>query len=88
MPYVYKPNPQLGTWVHKRRVDFPKNTLSEDHIAQVGTLGSGPAKELQLNRIGFAWEISDNSVAFTEIWMTRCSELVEYKSKFRNCNVH
>jgi hypothetical protein len=75
VPKGYKPNLQLGKWVHRQRDRFKDKLLSEDRIAK-------------LNEIGFAWDAwSRVSKYYTDAWFTRYNELMEYKRETGNCDV-
>ena len=63
---------KLGTWVNNQRKVFMADSLAQDRIDR-------------LNSIGFNW--APQKLESEGLWNTRFSELVEYKAKHGDCNV-
>ena len=63
---------RLGVWVSNQRVNYKADTLSQDRIDQ-------------LNSIGFKWALKEGGKIVP--WETRFDELIEYKAKHSDCNV-
>ena len=71
VPYNYKANLKLGTWVSTQR--STKETMREN-------------RRNQLNSIGFVWSLKHEPTR-SDLWEVRFQELVEYKRVHRDCNV-
>ena len=63
---------KLGNWVRRQRQAYMANSLAQDHINQ-------------LNSIGFKWAMKESVP--TVPWETRFNELFQYKTKHGDCNV-
>ena len=63
---------RLGVWVSNQRVNYKADTLAQDRIDQ-------------LNSIGFKWALKEGGKIVP--WETRFDELIEYKAKHSDCNV-
>jgi len=81
-PTHYKPNKELGYWVHTQRRQYrllkegKYSTMTDERISK-------------LEKIGFSWDASHLSPAQPndDAWNQRHSELVEYKEKHGDCLV-
>ena len=81
VPFNYKENPQLGSWVSRQRKLYTelqvgkKNELTEERIKQ-------------LDNIGFTWVIDRfNTPQLQEQWSNRFQELKDYKAQHGDCCV-
>lgn len=74
VPQKYPPNPSLGTWVNKQRMEYKmfceggKHSLSE-------------TKRQKLESIGFDWGKRKGDAS----WEQKFQELQEYKANFKDC---
>mmetsp|Transcript_13386 Transcript_13386/g.17033 ORF Transcript_13386/g.17033 Transcript_13386/m.17033 type:complete len:429 (-) Transcript_13386:177-1463(-) len=76
VPQTYAPNPKLGVWVNKQRMEH-KNR--ED--GNISTLTDERLERLQ--GIGFRWAKRRGQVR----WDEKYAELIQYAAKFGNCHV-
>lgn len=76
VPQTYPPNPSLGLWVNKQRMEH-KNRDDRN----VSTLTDERLERLQ--SIGFRWAKRRGQVR----WDEKYNELLEYANKFGNCHV-
>eukprot|EP00985_Skeletonema_marinoi_P016979 scaffold9241_cov135-Skeletonema_marinoi.AAC.2 len=76
VPQTYAPNPKLGVWVNKQRME-QKNR--ED--GNISTLTDERLERLQ--SIGFRWAKRRGQVR----WDEKYGELIQYAAKFGNCHV-
>ena len=63
---------KLGTWVSKQRAAYKADSLAQDRIER-------------LDSIGFKWAFVEQSAKVP--WETQFNELVEYKANHGDCNV-
>jgi hypothetical protein len=69
VPWKYKQNPQLGSWVSDQRKLRKSGNLKEERIAK-------------LNEVGFIWEADTRSKE--QRWEDSMSQLLEFKEKYRH----
>ena len=76
VPQKYPPNPQLGVWVNKQRME--KKFLDENQKSSIT-----PYKLQALEQIGFVWAKRKGQPS----WDARFAELKAYLEKHGDCNV-
>jgi len=76
VPQTYPPNPKLGVWVNKQRVEHKNlddgkiSTLTDERLER-------------LEGIGFRWAKRRGKVR----WEEKYNELLQYKARFGHCHV-
>lgn len=83
VPLKYEPNPSLGTFVNRQRMEYRK--------LQDATTGTPPqtpssltsARIAELNALGFSWALRQSHTS----WSDRFAELKEFRRENGHCNV-
>jgi hypothetical protein len=74
VPQKYPPNPSLGTWVNKQRMEYKM-------FCEGGKHSLTETKRQKLESIGFDWGKRKGDAS----WEQKFQELQEYKAQFKDC---